>query len=921
MNRDPLAESCRRSGAEQEYSMLEQIVYTRCSPHRDIKSHGEVVRGDGVGVFSITPDLLRKFSEADIDSMMARFMIKNGASETGKPGLFNSYEFISLPGGSQALIYEVARPLCREPRKNGRLHRGGNYIKQCLAGSFMRTAAELIGTSIWDAYLQDDNYYYLDNVQNSEPPFLPQKDDSAFEKGLSDDMIERFIHDERLPLVQKGVSFLLREYEKPVGNRRILLIKDIPSNVELWVCAMARLFPPFLANSLTFSTNMSLLDTQTDSMLFYYTDVSGRLLPTGHYGENAVRHPYCMIVGYHPQDPFCSSLRQMPYSSFYMIDGIEGSTTIPDEYTCDQVFYWDAFQEKAYSWFRTSVLTRLPGLRLSPGIPDLYDASRYLLRQDRACWKYEDALSALSVLRKYGVFSNRQMNQQLFKNLSCFIADNYEKEESSGFALSALARAYGCAVGYEKPISKLLAEKIRGGLTKTRQGGCESIRKHILSMKDTEFLSEIMEELFKDSCLQEYISSFQALPASQAVIIIDLFYCKLRMCDGGMKSILSSVEKTDMVYFGIYSVYDKEEYAGYCLQKINLYPSLYCDVVSSIAGNILESAPGDIEKWWKQVVSSSGKSIVQLCEELCHTKVMTLRAIEDMLCCRIREAGKYDEDDYRAYVNSRKVLPGGEDSGRALFSHMIRFLKIEDVPILAQRIHGMRMGKESEKELFRRMDEKLGIPQRGQNSTIYNTMREWEKVTGFGSVYCACADLLNSVYAARTSKETIGALKCFMACRIPYTAAIEQSEWLSGILAAVNRLGDVRVHRQVMDLFVFQSKAKQLTYLKKYIRVSLEQAEKKEQIRRMLSFCELFCSSGNAGRENQNTVSSSLLPAEIERAFTEVVYEIFKSSMLRQTEKYTDTDTRVRQKLLLILEDASLRKPEKKLFFPFRIFK
>lgn len=905
--------------------MLEQIVYTRCSPHRDIENCGEVVRRDGFGVFSITPDLLRKCSKADIDSIMIRLMIKNGASESGKQGLFNSYELISLPEGNHAFIYEVARPLCREPRKNGRLHRGGNYIKQCLAGSFTRTAAELIGTSIWDACLRDDNYYYMDNVQNPEPPFLPQKDDRAFEKGLSDDTIESFIQDGRLPLVQKGVSFLLREYEKPVGERRILLIRDVPANVELWVCAMARLFPPSLANSLTFSTNMSLLDTQTDSMLFYYTDSSGRLLSAGRYGEDAVRHPYCMIVGYHPQDPFCSSLRQMPFSNFYMIDGVKGSTTIPDEYTCGQVFYREAFREKAYSWFRTSVLCSLSGLRLSAGIPDLYDATRYLLRQDRACWKYEDALSSLSVLSKYGVFSDRQMNRQLFENLACFIADNYEKEERSGFTLFALARAYGHAAGYEKPLSKLLAERIRRGLTKPRPDGGESIRKYLLDLKDTVFLAEIMEELFRDSCLQEYISSFKTLPAPQAVLILDLFYSKLRMCDGGMKSILSSVDKTDMVYFGIYSVYNKEEYAGYCLKKINQYPSLYCDVVSSIAGNILESESGDIQKWWKQVVSTSGKSIVQLCDELCKTKGMTLRMIEDLLCCRIREAGTYDEDDYRAFVSSRKVLPGGEDSGRALFSHIVHFLKTKDIPVLARRIHGIRMEKESEKELFRRLDEKLGLPQRGQNSDVYNTMREWEKVTGFRSVYCACADLLNSVYAARTTEETISALKRFMACHVPYSAAIEQSAWLSGILSAAGRFGDVRVHCPVMDLFVFQSKAKQMTYLKKYIRGSLGQVEKKEQIRRMLSFCELFCSSGDAGgdagAEEQNTASSSLSPAEIERAFREVLDEIFKPSMIRQTGKYTEADTQVIRKLLLILEAVSLRRPEKKSFFPFRIFK
>ena len=37
--------------------MLDQLIYTRCSPHRDLKNNGQVVRGDGFGVFSMSPEL------------------------------------------------------------------------------------------------------------------------------------------------------------------------------------------------------------------------------------------------------------------------------------------------------------------------------------------------------------------------------------------------------------------------------------------------------------------------------------------------------------------------------------------------------------------------------------------------------------------------------------------------------------------------------------------------------------------------------------------------------------------------------------------------------------------------------------------------------------------------------------------------
>lgn len=36
------------------------------------------------------------------------------------------------------------------------------------------------------------------------------------------------------------------------------------------------------------------------------------------------RHPYCMIVGFHPKDSFCAALKQMPTSNFVIIDGDNG---------------------------------------------------------------------------------------------------------------------------------------------------------------------------------------------------------------------------------------------------------------------------------------------------------------------------------------------------------------------------------------------------------------------------------------------------------------------------------------------------------------------------------------------------------------------------------------------------------------------
>ena len=37
--------------------MLDQVIYTRCMPHRDLLKKGEISRSDGFGVFSVSQSI------------------------------------------------------------------------------------------------------------------------------------------------------------------------------------------------------------------------------------------------------------------------------------------------------------------------------------------------------------------------------------------------------------------------------------------------------------------------------------------------------------------------------------------------------------------------------------------------------------------------------------------------------------------------------------------------------------------------------------------------------------------------------------------------------------------------------------------------------------------------------------------------
>lgn len=114
--------------------MLNQLIYTRCMPHRELKNKGQVVRTDGFGVFSMSQGMVTNPPISNYDFLQTRLAVQNGAKETSATGLFNSYEYTALSSDIYAMSFEVARPHCKEPRKNGQGHRTGTYIKQCLVG-------------------------------------------------------------------------------------------------------------------------------------------------------------------------------------------------------------------------------------------------------------------------------------------------------------------------------------------------------------------------------------------------------------------------------------------------------------------------------------------------------------------------------------------------------------------------------------------------------------------------------------------------------------------------------------------------------------------------------------------------------------------------------------------------------------------
>ena len=103
--------------------MLDQLIYTRCYPQRDLKNNGQVLRKDGFGVFSMSSGLFSAGKIKNFDFLQKRLAVPNGAKETAPIGLFDSYEYEMVAPDVYMISFDVARPLCKIPRSNGRGHR------------------------------------------------------------------------------------------------------------------------------------------------------------------------------------------------------------------------------------------------------------------------------------------------------------------------------------------------------------------------------------------------------------------------------------------------------------------------------------------------------------------------------------------------------------------------------------------------------------------------------------------------------------------------------------------------------------------------------------------------------------------------------------------------------------------------------
>ena len=891
--------------------MLNQLVYTRCSPHRDLKNKGNVIRGDGFGVFSLSAELFNDVAQPSLDFLQQRLPVKNGSNETSPIGLYDSYEYFAIPDGSNAFLFEHSRAHCKIPRKNGQAHRTGTYIKQCLVGEIEGYPFEWFGSDVWTAYKKSENDYYLDEPGNPGPAFLPQVASKPRNGSVTLDQIKGFVADGRKDAVKAAIWFLIQEYAKPEGERRVLLIKDVPENVALWVAAIECAFSAEMARKITFATNRTKLGTQADATLFYFTDTAGRVSQIQNRSIPQTRRPYCMIVGYHPKDTFCAALKPMPTSNFVLIDG----TTKVASFQTDSLInraYFDAvlqYNDDILDFCRV-ILPSLKLAEIGPSIADLYDAYKYLLDSSHkgTAWRYTEALSHMNRLLQYGLPQNTALlNYLLDESIAAyprFVADDIDQN----FQFMGQLLQFANQTRREQELIALIMDYTQGLLANITASGA-SLQKLWPAFKAPQMVGivkPVLCNLFNDTELNFYAKQFMSASPSVVDIILEMYETMMSQNAVPYTEILTSNEKYAFVCIAMATLLKDSRALNKHIAVIRQTPKLLNAAALSVADYLNKTNPQRTADWWEVVILNCGENLTNLCMNLSRSGKASIDLIEQLLTIRLEKARMCDAQLIQAFAESIKILGLAEDTGMKFFGAWVKLSTPMDHNRIIQAAQTCKLSKSVSLQIFNMLDN-LAPYNVGKNQTYtgHGEMSNWGDRLGATASSAELAHFKRSFDQARKPDAAIAAISKLISAKLPLKKGLTQGEYFADICEKAAKLESGEVHLYMLCAFVFGEN--EGTALNQYIDSYIEQV--------------LSCYRGFQLLEGMAALTTAItyeykvpgrkadfvehVQNQTEKRLVRHFAAYYKPSMLEQVTKMNKCAIDVKEKLLELLKAAS----------------
>ncbi len=890
--------------------MLNQLVYTRCSPYRDLKNKGNVVRdGDGFGVFSMSAGLAADGQSENLLFLQQRLALKNASNESAPIGLFHSYEYFSLPKG-HAFWFEFARPRCETPRKNGKTHRSGTYVKQCLIGEIEGYPFEWFGAKVWDAHLISENDYYLDDDPAAVPDMLPQLSAKTASGDITLEKVRLFA-DGREKMIKSAIWFVLQEYEKPESERKVLLIKDTAENAALWVAAVELALSPEMARTVSFSTNRSKLGTQADSALFYYTDDAGHASQLPSRGGRQSRRPQCMIVAYHPQDSFCNALRVLPTSNFVLLDGVNKTLSFDPGPAIEKAYYTAAVQAgEDISDFCRVVLPGFGFTEISAELPELFDAYQYLLDSAHKgdLWQYDKTVSYLARLLQKGPPISAALAEYLLDECLGAYPRMFAEDLRGGGLLLNIMYKLSVFLKREQDVVALTMDYGRRLMDSLPEsGGALGALWKALQVPGLAALSKVvLGELLGDTELPEYTQRLLRFPPETVGLLQSMFIVMMSQNGVSGSDVLESEVKLQFICTCMVGLLPDPERLRRNLSALRENSELLNRTALWGADYLNRCAPQKVPAWWDAVLAAAGDDLPGLCRSLSCSGQASIQLIEQMLANRVEKTKTCDGTVTRAFLEAIKVLGAEEHTGRQLFGTWIACAPLRDFEKIIYAIETCRLSETVEWWLFALANNRLPIDGGPELVSCFAEMKAWAVKLKKTSRPAVMFELKRAVEKPKREDAVRSAFKSFLMLQLPYDQAFCCSRYYQELCGRVAEMRVGELHLWMLSAMVFDAGDLQglVQYVSQYVQAALSTCKPRHILE------DGMAPLADAVSYQYKVPARDAAYIQWLQEITEQVLEhqfaaYFRPGMPEQAMKLNSCDGVVREKLSALLQAAS----------------
>lgn len=890
--------------------MLDQVIYTRSMPHRDLRKGGAVEKSDGFGVYSVSRQLFEPDKKVNIDLLLSQLAIKNCGKEGDAVGLTRSYDFFGVSPDSQALVYEVSRPKGEVARGNGAENRAGNYVKQGLIGSFAGYPCEYFGAEVWNAHKTPENSYYHDDDASREPAWLPQVQDAPKYGHITLERIRAFVCNGRVEAVKAAVWYLIQEMEKPMNERRVLLIRDVPENVEQWVAAIHYAFSARMAQQLTFSTNRTKLASQIENILYYHADASGNFVRGMARGPQTIRTPYCMIVGYHPQDKYSATVKQLPTSSFVVLDGTAKTIGVTPDESIRRSYYNAVIQyDEDLSDFCRVVLPGLPLKGITSRLPDLFDAYKYLLDSENRSerWTYEATMRHLKNLTAEGIPTHNALNEYLLTECRKVYSRFAQEDEKQDFALLKAMWKISLAIRREQDVIDCVADRLAAPMSRLQVNGGILV-KSWHALKNSQLMplvNKALREIMEDSELRSYAVQFNRTESAVVEAVTDMFFAAKGQDVASLNAIMGNAERYSFLYAAVLAVLEDRNALKALLGRICHCPPLLNNLALQVSGFIDTNKPDKSTLWWDMVIDASGGDIARLIQTLSTSGKMDISLVERLLSNKVSRARGCSREVLESFMDAVKKMGKTTDTGIRFFRTWISLAHVEEMADIIRAIKKCSLHVQAETALFQAIDKDLpydksnGIP-----GFVIAEMKRWGGELGIVSRSAALAEFRRTFGRERKTEKLVELAVNFADLKHVIDADFISGDYFIDIACSSAEFCDEELHLAVLCMYTIPDQKLKVRFVSEYVRKVLNHAKS-----RRLLIPELL---SLVGATMHPYSFKGIAPAYVdemkellEKALEKQLPQHYKRNMAEQVNRSQESTRDVRKKLAEMLEEAA----------------